>query len=43
MIPIDAAKYDNARADDGDYGGNDDDDDDLSDFSDNNPDGQCGA
>ena len=39
----DAAKYDDERADDGDYGGNDDDNDNLSDFSDNNSDGQCGA
>ena len=31
------------RADDDDYGGNDDDDDRLSDFSDDNSDGQCGA
>ena len=39
----DAAKYDAARADDNNLGGNDDDDDNLSDFSDNNSDGQCGA
>ena len=39
----DAAKYDDARADDDDYGGNDDDNDNLSDFSDDNSDGQCGA
>ena len=38
-----AAKYDDARADDNNLGGNDDDDDRLSDFSDDNSDGQCGA
>ena len=38
-----AAKYDDARADDGDYGGSDDEDDNLSDFSDNNSDGRYGA
>ena len=32
-----------ARADDDNLGGNDDADDSLSDFSDNNSDGQCGA
>ena len=31
------------RADDDNLGGNDDDDDCLSDFSDDNSDGQCGA
>ena len=39
----DAAKYDDARADDDNLGGNDDGDDSLSDFSDNNSDGQYGA
>ena len=39
----DTAKYDDARADDNNLGGNDDADDSLSDFSDNNSDGQSGA
>ena len=38
-----AAKYDDARDDDDNLGGNDNDDDCLSDFSDDNSDGQCGA